>query len=101
MASPLKQFEIHTIVPLEVGGVDISFTNSSLMMALTVVIGGGVVALAASRGAIVPGRFQSVAEMLYEFVAGLIRETIGAEGDATSRLSLPSSCSSLSATCWE
>ena len=80
MASPLKQFEIHTIVPLEVGGVDISFTNSSLMMALTVVLGGGVVALAASRGAIVPGRFQSVAEMLYEFGAGLIRETIGAEG---------------------
>ena len=80
MASPLEQFEIKTIIPIEIGGVDISFTNSSLMMAITVLIGGGVVALAARRGAIVPGRFQSIAEMLYEFIAGLIRETIGAEG---------------------
>ena len=55
MASPLEQFEIKTIIPIEIGGVDISFTNSSLMMAITVLIGGGVVALAASRGAIVPG----------------------------------------------
>ena len=80
MASPLEQFEVKTIVPIEIGGVDVSFTNSSLMMVIAVVIGGGFVALAASRGAIVPGRFQSVAELLYEFIAGIIRETIGNEG---------------------
>ena len=80
MASPLEQFEIKTIIPIEIAGIDISFTNSSLMMALTVVIGGGVVALAASRGAMVPGRLQTIGEMLYEFIAGLIRETIGPEG---------------------
>lgn len=80
MASPLEQFEVKTIVPIEVAGVDISFTNSSLMMVIALVLGGGVVALAASRGAIVPGRFQSMAELLYEFIAGIIRETIGAEG---------------------
>jgi len=80
VASPLEQFEVKTIVPIEVAGVDISFTNSSLMMVIALVLGGGVVALAASRGAIVPGRFQSMAELLYEFIAGIIRETIGAEG---------------------
>jgi len=80
VASPLEQFEVKTIVPIEIGGVDVSFTNSSLMMVIAVVIGGGFVALAASRGAIVPGRFQSVAELLYEFIAGIIRETIGNEG---------------------
>ena len=80
MASPLEQFEVKTIVPIEIGGIDISFTNSSLMMVIALVLGGGVVALAASRGAIIPGRFQSVAELLYEFIAGIIRETIGAEG---------------------
>ncbi len=80
MASPLEQFEVKTIVPIEIGGIDISFTNSSLMMVIALVLGGGVVAMAASRGAIIPGRFQSVAELLYEFIAGIIRETIGAEG---------------------
>jgi F-type H+-transporting ATPase subunit a len=80
VASPLEQFEVKTIVPIEIGGVDVSFTNSSLMMVITLLIGGGVVALAASRGAIVPGRFQSVAEFLYEFIAGIIRETIGTAG---------------------
>ena len=80
MASPLEQFEVKTIVPIEIGGIDISFTNSSLMMVIALVLGGGVVAMTASRGAIIPGRFQSVAELLYEFIAGIIRETIGAEG---------------------
>jgi F-type H+-transporting ATPase subunit a len=80
VASPLEQFEVKTIVPIEIGGIDISFTNSSLMMVIALVLGGGVVAMAASRGAIIPGRFQSVAELLYEFIAGIIRETIGAEG---------------------
>ena len=80
MASPLEQFEVKTIVPIEIGWIYISFTNSSLMMVIALVLGGGVVAMAASRGAIIPGRFQSVAELLYEFIAGIIRETIGAEG---------------------
>jgi F-type H+-transporting ATPase subunit a len=80
VASPLKQFEISTLVPIEVGGVDISFTNSSLFMTLTVLIGGGVIALGASRGAMVPGRLQAISELIYEFIAGLIRETIGPEG---------------------
>ena len=36
MASPLKQFEIKSIAPMEVGGVDVSFTNSSLLMVVVI-----------------------------------------------------------------
>ena len=36
--SPLHQFEINTIVPLKLGNMDISFTNSSLMMVITLVL---------------------------------------------------------------
>src|SRR3546814_13831725 len=32
------------------------------------------------RGALVPGRMQSLAELSYEFVDGLISDTVGAEG---------------------
>jgi F-type H+-transporting ATPase subunit a len=35
-ANPLEQFEVKTIIPIEVNGIDISFTNSSLFMAVAV-----------------------------------------------------------------
>ena len=38
MASPLSQFEIKKLIPLEFMGFDISFTNSSLAMLTTVVL---------------------------------------------------------------
>ena len=39
MASPLEQFEIKAIAPIQVGGLDISFTNSSAAMVAAVVLG--------------------------------------------------------------
>lgn len=80
MASPLEQFEISPIVPIQLGSVDVSFTNSALWMTITVIVAGGTLAIAAGRGAMVPGRLQSIGELLYEFIAGLIKETIGTEG---------------------
>jgi len=78
--SPLAQFEIKQIVPLEIGGVDVSFTNSSLLMVIAVVLAAGFFLIGMRRGALVPGRWQSAAELTYEFVAGLFRETVGQEG---------------------
>ena len=78
--SPLEQFEIHRLVPLEIGGVDISFTNSALFMVASLAIGSGYLLLGMRRRAVVPGRLQSLAELTYEFVGGLIRDTIGSEG---------------------
>ena len=37
MASPLEQFEVRQIVSVNVGGIDLSFTNSSLFMVIVVV----------------------------------------------------------------
>ena len=37
MASPLAQFEINKLIQLNVGDFDVSFTNSSLAMVLSVV----------------------------------------------------------------
>lgn len=80
MASPLEQFEIRPIIPIEVGGVDISFTNSSLFMAITLGLCAGFLLFAGRRGAMVPGRLQMVSELIYEFIGSIIRETIGQEG---------------------
>jgi F-type H+-transporting ATPase subunit a len=80
MASPLEQFEIKAIAPIEVGGLDISFTNSSAAMVAAVVLGSALLVFGMSRASVVPGRLQSLAEMSYEFVAGLLSDTVGAEG---------------------
>src|SRR3546814_7355935 len=78
--SPLEQFEIDTIIPLSVGGVDLSFTNSSLFMVIAMALAGAFLVFGMRRGSLVPGRWQVATELSYEFVAGLIRDTIGSEG---------------------
>lgn len=77
---PIHQFQIQKLIPIEVGGVDLSFTNSSLFMALTVA-GAAAFLILSSRGrGLVPTRWQSAAEMTYEFVASTLRESAGSEG---------------------
>ncbi len=81
MASgPMEQFEIHPIVPLEIGGIDISFTNSSLWMCIVVGSISLFLMVAASSRAVVPGRLQSIAELSYIFVADMIRSSAGSAG---------------------
>ena len=80
MASPLDQFKIKPLIEIQAGSVDLSYTKSSLFMTIALVLGSGVLILGMSRAAIVPGRLQNVAELMYEFVANLIRDTIGSEG---------------------
>lgn len=79
-AGPMEQFEILPIVPLNFGSFDISFTNSSLWM----LIGTGAIILfffaATRRAGLIPSRVQSMAEVLYQFVSDLVRDTIGPEG---------------------
>ena len=78
--SPLAQFEIKTLIPLKLSDFDVSYTNSALFMSLTLVFVILFLVLGVRRRAIVPGRWQSMAEISYEFVANLLRDTVGNEG---------------------
>ena len=80
MASPVEQFKLKSLVPFELGGVDLSYTTSSLWMTITVVCVTAFLTLSMRGGRLVPGRLQSMAEMSYEFIANMIRENVGAEG---------------------
>lgn len=80
MADPLHQFEIHEYIPLHIGGVDVSFTNSALAMTVAAATVTLFLTLAMRGRALVPGRWQSVAELAYEFIAGMIRDNVGTEG---------------------
>jgi F-type H+-transporting ATPase subunit a len=80
-ADPIHQFQITKLFIIgHIGGQEIAFTNSSAYMFAAaaiislLMIGGSV------RRQLVPGRIQSLAELLYEFVAGMIRSNVGQEG---------------------
>jgi F-type H+-transporting ATPase subunit a len=77
---PLHQFEIKTLVPISIAGFDVSFTNSSLWMAIAVLAAYLLIMAGTRQHAMVPGRLQSVVELMYEFVAGIIRDSAGKEG---------------------
>jgi F-type H+-transporting ATPase subunit a len=80
VASPLHQFEIHKIIPISIGGIDASFTNSSLFMLLAVSLITLFLVLSIRDRALVPGRLQSMAELSYEFIANMLRTNVGREG---------------------
>jgi F-type H+-transporting ATPase subunit a len=77
--SPLAQFEIKPLLPIEVGGYNLSFTNSTLWMVLTILAITALLLPAARKQALVPGRLQGTAEMLHDFVSNTITEVAGRE----------------------
>ena len=85
---PIHQFVIEDMFPLftlggdgtEGSGVHFAFTNSSLFMVLTVVAIAAFMILASSGSRLVPGRAQLLAELTYEFVAGMVRSSAGTAG---------------------
>jgi F-type H+-transporting ATPase subunit a len=78
--SPLTQFEIVPLIPIRVGGIDASFTNSSLWMVIAIGLIVLLLTIGTGRRALVPGRLQSLSEMAYEFIANLVRDNVGNEG---------------------
>ncbi len=74
---PLEQFTVERLIPLHIGRFDISYTNSALMMTVVVGLITALIVLATRKAALVPGRWQSVAEMSYEFVADMIDTNAG------------------------
>lgn len=80
MSNPMEQFNIKPIVPLEAGGYDISFTNSSLFMVLAVAVCSLLFALCLRKRDVIPGKAQAFVEMIYDFIHNLVKENIGPEG---------------------
>ena len=77
---PLEQFTIEPLIPIHIGRLDLTYTNSALMMTIAALLITALTVLATRRAALVPGRWQSIAEMIYEFVADMIDTNIGQGG---------------------
>ena len=74
----LSQFELTPV--LGVFGWAVSFSQSNLFMVIAVALTFFLMKATADRGALVPGRLQSLGEASYEFIAGMVRDQVGDEG---------------------
>nr|YP_010554932.1 ATPase subunit 6 [Rhynchospora tenuis]UYP50864.1 ATPase subunit 6 [Rhynchospora tenuis] len=74
--SPMEPF---SLLPIQIGDFFFSFTNSSLFMLLTLGLVLLQILLVTKKGGgkLVPNAWQSVVELIYDFVLNLVNEQIG------------------------
>ena len=75
--SPLHQFEVLPILPLHVGGLNLTITNQTLWTGIAVSFVILVLLLGISRMKLVPGRLQALVEGLVGFARQLTEDTAG------------------------
>lgn len=82
MASPVEQFAIQNLsAPLfSIGGHEIAITNSAVFMFAAVAVSSVLLVAGAGKAAMIPGRFQAMSELFYEFIANMIRDNVGSAG---------------------
>jgi len=78
--SPIEQFKIKPIFDWHIAGFDASFTNSSLWMVIVIALTTFFMLGGMRKASVVPGRWQMAVELMYEFVAGMVRDNVGREG---------------------
>ena len=76
---PMHQFTVEPLVPLHLGGYDISFTTSSAWLLVALAIIWGFMFMGMKRE-LVPGRWQMAAEGPTGFIDDMVRVNIGPEG---------------------
>jgi F-type H+-transporting ATPase subunit a len=77
---PMEQFDITPLIPIHVGGYDISYTNSAMFMTFAVIASFLLFWGATRQRTMVPGRLQATAELLYIFIADMVKSNAGKEG---------------------
>lgn len=77
---PMEQFIIKPLIPIHAGRLDLSYTNSALFMTFAIALSALLFWAATRARTMVPGRLQSTAELLYEFVADMVVSNAGKEG---------------------
>jgi F-type H+-transporting ATPase subunit a len=80
--NPIEQFTVAPLVPIHVAGHDFSFTNSALYMLIAVAVVAILMLIGATGSTGAPGRLQALAEMAYEFIAGMLRSAAGEHAGA-------------------
>ena len=80
MDNPLHPFELHPFAPLSLFGLDISLNKAVIMMWVVVALIAGLLIVAGTSRRLVPTKLQSLAELLVDFIRGMILDTMGKDG---------------------
>ena len=78
--NPLHPFELHNLVPISLGGLDISINKAVIMMWVVVALVALLMVKASSSRKLVPSKLQNIAEMIAEFIRNIILDTMGHKG---------------------
>jgi len=78
--SPLEQFEIKRLYEIHIGGIDVSISNSAVFMFVAIALVTAFLTLGMRQHALIPGRWQSMVELSYEFIAKMVRDNVGSDG---------------------
>jgi F-type H+-transporting ATPase subunit a len=78
--SPLHQFELQRWVPISIGGLDLSINKAVVFMWVVIAVAAVLMVMAGSSRKLVPGKLQSLAEMMVDFIRTMILETMGKDG---------------------
>lgn len=79
MSSPLHQFEIQPIIPMEILGHNVAFTNSSLMMVLSLAFIFFMLGLSTYKTNVIPSRMQILGESIYGLINEMVLGTAGSD----------------------
>ncbi|MCK6499554.1 MAG: F0F1 ATP synthase subunit A [Nitrospira sp.] len=78
--SPLHAFELYDLIPLAPAGIDISVNKAVILMWVIVGLVAFLMISAAASRKLVPGKLQNLAELIVEFIRGIILDTMGEAG---------------------
>ncbi|NOS82206.1 MAG: F0F1 ATP synthase subunit A [Nitrospira sp.] len=78
--SPLHSFELHDWIPISLGGLDVSINKAVMIMWIVVSLVTVLMVIAGSARKLVPGKLQNMAEIMVDFIRGIIMDTMGKEG---------------------
>ena len=78
--SPLHPFELHTYIPINLFGLDISINKAVIMMWVVVGLTAFLLVKAGRSRKMVPTKLQSLGELLVGFIRDIILDTMGKDG---------------------
>nr|WCH58034.1 ATP synthase F0 subunit a [Hypnea brasiliensis] len=79
--SPLEQFEIVALIPLHIGGLNFSLTNSSLFLIIALIFILFWTSLSFFKSSLIPNNWQQVKESFYKVTSSIVEDNIGKKGE--------------------
>lgn len=81
IGSPLEQFEIVTLLPFSLFGLNISLTNSSFFLILSSVLALLLMSFAFFKASLIPNTWYLVHESFYTLTSNIVKDNLGAKGE--------------------